>query len=134
MWKRHAIWAIGVSILAFGICSAHANYGERWDFLGETRIDGAQDHDNILVERRDGAFRALRMRVSDDGTIFFERAVVHYVDGSSEELVIHDRILAGSQTPTIDLTGTPRVIESVQLWYFKAAWEHRPKVTLFGRR
>ena len=134
MSKRHAIWAIAVPILAFGICSAHANYGERWDFLGETRIDGAQDHDNILVERRDGAFRALRMRVSDDGAIFFERAIVHYVDGSSEELVIHDRILSGSQTPTIDLTGTPRIIDSVQLWYFKAIWEHRPKVSLFGRR
>jgi hypothetical protein len=134
MSKTRAIWAIGVPILAFGISSAHANYGERWDFLGETRIDGAQDHGNILVERRDGAFRGLRMRVSDDGAIFFDRAIVHFVDGSSEELVIHDRILAGSQTPTIDLTGTPRVIESVQLWYFKAAWEHRPKVTLFGRR
>jgi hypothetical protein len=116
------------------LSSAFANYGERWDFLGETLIDGAQDHDHILVERRDGAFRALRMRVSDDGAIFFDRAIVHFVDGSSEELVIRDRILSGSQTPTIDLTGAPRVIESVQLWYFKAAWEHRPKVSLFGRR
>ena len=135
MLKGHASWATSVLlILVLGHSPAYANYGERWDFLGQTHIDGAQDHGNILVERRDGTFRALRMRVSEDGAIFLERAVVHYVDGSTEEVIIHDRILAGSQTPTIDLPGVPRVIESVHLWYFKAVWEHQPKVILFGRR
>jgi hypothetical protein len=135
MLKKPGIGALGVLfLLAFGLSSAHANYGERWDYLGETHIDATQDHHNILVERRDGAFRALRMRVSDDGDIFFLRVVVSYSDASSAEIVIHDRILAGGQTPTIDLPGSPRVIESVQLWYFKGAWAHPPKVILFGRR
>jgi hypothetical protein len=134
MPKRLASWAICVLlILVLGHSSAYA-HGERWDFLGETHIDGAQDHGIIPVERRDGAFRALRMRVSDDGAIFLERAIVHYVDGSTEEFTIRDRILPGSQTPTIDLSGVPRVIESVHLSYFKAVWEHQPKVILFGRR
>ena len=58
----------------------------------------------------------------------------HFHDGSHEELVIRDRIPAGGQTRAIDLPGDRRVIESVELWYGKARWEHRPKVALFGLR
>jgi hypothetical protein len=65
---------------------------------------------------------------------FFEKVIVHFHDGSHEELVIRDRIPAGGQTRAIDLPGERRVIESVELWYGKARWEHRPKVALFGLR
>src|SRR5262249_7626431 len=106
--------------------SVGAAYGERWDFLGEVHIDAEKDRDDILVERRDGGFRALRLRLSDEGEVFFERIVVHYADGSTEELAIRDRILAGSQTPTLDLHGEPRTIETVELWHFRPSGEHPP--------
>jgi hypothetical protein len=59
---------------------------------------------------------------------------VHFHDGSHEELVIRDRIASGGSTRAIDLPGNRRVIESVELWYGKDRWEHRPKVSLFGIR
>jgi hypothetical protein len=118
--------------LAFST-SLYAQYGERWDYLGDAHVDGAQDHDVIHVGRHDGRFRAIQLRVSG-GAIYFERVLVHFGDGSQEQLVIRDRIPEGGATRAIDLPGDRRVIESVELWYGKDRWEHRPKVSLFGIR
>jgi hypothetical protein len=101
-----------------------------WDFLGDTYIDGAQDHDRIQVGLRHGPFRAVQLRVSN--SIFIQRVVVYYVNGTSEELVIDDRVSPEGRTHVIDLTGEGRALESVELWYFKQHWEHRPRVILYG--
>ena len=112
---------------------ASAPRRKRWDYLGDAHVDGANDHDSIHVGTHDGRFRAIQLRV-EGGEVFFEKVIVHFHDGSHEELVIRDRIPAGGQTRAIDLPGERRVIESVELWYGKARWEHRPKVALFGLR
>src|SRR5215471_10427870 len=136
MLKRHIVAAVGALfalMLSVSAVSTNAQYGERWDYLGDAHVDGGQDHDNIKVGRHDGRFRAIQLRVSG-GEIFFERVLVHYGNGQTEELAIRDRIPAGAATRPIDLPGDRRVIESVELWYGKARWEHRPKVSLFGLR
>jgi hypothetical protein len=117
-------------VLAFSV-SLYAQ-GE-WAYLGNAHVDGGQDHDNIHVGRHDGRFRAIQLRVSG-GEIFFERVVVHFGNGTQEELVVRDRIPSGGSTRAIDLPGDRRVIESVELWYGKGRWEHRPKVSLYGIR
>ena len=101
--------------------------------LGEAHVDGGNDHDSIHVGKRDGRFRAIQLRV-EGGEVFFERVVVHFREGAPEELVVRERIPSGGSTRAIDLPGNRRVIESVELWYGKARWEHRPKVALFGIR
>ncbi len=133
MLKKHVMVAFGLLLALVFSASANAQYGERWDYLGSAHVDGDQDHDNIHVGRHDGRFRAIQLRVSG-GEIFFERVLVHYGNGETEELVIRDRIPSGGMTRAIDLPGDRRVIESVELWYGKGRWEHRPKVSLFGLR
>jgi hypothetical protein len=137
MLKKHAVIAVGLLLALVFSSSAYgqygAQYGGRWDRLGEAHVDGGQDHDTIRVGHGDGKFRAIQLRVSG-GEIFFERVVVRYGNGQIEELAIRDRIPAGGATRVIDLPGDRRVIESVDLWYGKARWEHRPKVTLLGLR
>ena len=134
MLRRNLVLAVGgFFALLLTVSVANAQYGGRWDYLGNAHVDGGQDHDNIHVGVHDGRFRAIQLRVSG-GEIFFERVVVHYGNGQSEELVIRDRIPNGGQTRAIDLPGDRRVIESVELWYGKGRWEHRPKVSLFGLR
>jgi hypothetical protein len=118
-------------VLAFS-ASLYAQEG-RWDYLGNAPVDGAQDHDNIPVGQHDGRFRAIQLRVSGGG-IYFERVVVHFGNGTQEELIIRDHIPSGGSTRAIDLPGDRRVIESVELWYGKDKWEHRPKVSLYGIR
>jgi hypothetical protein len=82
-------------VLAFS-ASLYAQEG-RWDYLGNAHVDGAQDHDNIHVGQHDGRFRAIQWRVSGGG-IYFERVVVHFGNGTQEELVIRDHIPSGGST------------------------------------
>jgi len=131
MLKRIALASIAL-LFAFALSTVRTQ-AQGWDYLGEAHVDGGQDHDNIHVGRHDGRFRAIQLRV-EGGEVFFERVVVHFHDGSHEELLIRDRIPSGGSTRAIDLPGNRRVIESVELWYGKARWEHRPKVSLFGIR
>jgi hypothetical protein len=132
MLKKSLLSTIGILfVLAFS-AALHAQEG-RWDYLGDAHVDGAQDHDSIHVGKHDGRFRAIQLRVSG-GAIYFERVVVHFGDHTQEELIIRDKIPSGGSTRAIDLPGDRRVIESVELWYGKDRWEHRPKVSLYGIR
>lgn len=130
MQKKRVVWLLACLLgLASGI-SLHAR-GQVWDFLGDTQIDGTRDHDRIQVTRRNGAFHAIQLRVSGDA-IFFDRVIVHFADGTSEQLAVQHRIWPGGRSHTIDLNGERPVVESVELWYYKEPWEHNPRVTLYG--
>jgi hypothetical protein len=105
--------------------------GQVWDFLGVRQIDGTRDHDKIQVTRRNGLFQALQLRVSGDA-IFFDRVVVHFGDGTSEALAVQGRIWPEGRNHIIGFSGERRAVESVEVWYYKEAWEHSPSVILYG--
>ena len=128
MLNKTLIRPVAVLLAAAFITSLHGA-GIVWNFLGDTQIDGMHDHNKIRVRGRYGPFRAVQLRVSGDA-IFFERVVVSYSNGTSEDLPIGHRFSPGAHI--IDLVGEPRPLESVELWYFKEPWEHRPRVTLYG--
>jgi hypothetical protein len=144
MIKNRNVWLLGLLVsLAFGASMYAQGYGDRddrdrdhhgrWAYLGNAHVDGGQDHDNIRVGSSDGRFRAIQLRVSG-GAIDFQRVVVHYGNGSQEEIVFRERIPSGGSTRALDLPGERRVIESVELWYSKESWHRRPKVSLYGMR
>lgn len=145
MNKNKNVWLLGLLVsLAFAASMYAQGYGDRddrdrdrsrggWVYLGNAHVDGHNDHDNIRVGRSDGKFRAIQLRVSG-GTIDFQRVVVHYGNGSQEEILFRERIPAGGSTRPLDLPGERRVIESVELWYSKENLHRRPKVSLYGLR
>ena len=102
-------------------------------YLGSAHVDGGADHDVIKVGRHDGKFHAIQLTV-DTGAVEFDRVLVHFGNGSREDLPVREAVPAGGRTQPIELPGDRCIIESVELWYRKAAWEHRPKVSLFGIR
>jgi hypothetical protein len=102
-----------------------------WDFLGYTQVDGGQDHGRILVTRRSGLFHTIQLRVSGDA-IFFDRLIVHFSNGTSKEFVVSGRISPEGKYYVMDLSGEDRVLESVELRYYKEAWGHIPRVSLYG--
>lgn len=104
---------------------------ERWQYLGQSNVDGRSDHDNIRVNSRE-TFRAIQLRVQG-GEIEFQRLVVHFENGADTEVEIRDRIRAGGQTRAIDLPGDNRRIESVEVWYSRGNWgNRRPNLRLYG--
>ena len=130
MLNKQLVWPIAV-LLATAVSAPLHGEGIVWNFLGDTQIDGMHDHNKIQISGRYGSFRAVQLRISGDA-VFFERVVVSYSNGTSEELAIGHRISPGDHI--ISLAGEPRPLESVELWYFKEPWEHHPRVTLYGTR
>jgi len=119
-----------VCLLALPFATSLLARGQVWAFLGYTQVDRRQDHSNVQVTRRDGFFRTIRLRVSE--AIFFDRLVVHFGNGTSQELIISERILPEGGNYVIDLPGEPRLLESVDLWYYKEPWGRDPRVSLYG--
>jgi hypothetical protein len=118
-------------LLAFATSSLAR--GLFWDFLGCTQVDAAHDHGRILIARRDRLFRTIQLRVSEEA-IFLDRVVVHFGNGASQELIVSERISPGGQDCVVDLPGERRTLESVEIWYYKEAWGHNPRVNLYGIR
>ena len=133
MTRTRATSIIGVLFLLASCCQLlQAQRG--WVYLGEANVDGAVDHDRIVVTGAQGEFRAIQIRV-ERAPIEFDRVVVHFGNGSSDPIAIRNRIPAGGHTHVIDLPGDRRVIQSVEFWYMRASRSsHKPKVRLFGRR
>ena len=130
MSTSNTIRAFGFAVLL--LSSSAVAHAQRWTYLGEANVDGAADHDNIVVSGSRGAFRAIQIKVQR-APIEFDRVVVHYGDGDSEPIHIRSRIPAGGQTRVIDLPGNRRIIRSVEFWYARASRSpRRPRVRLFG--
>ena len=83
-----------------------------------------------MVTRRDAHVRMIQLRVTGEA-IFFDHLVVRFEDGTSQELMISERILPGVRD--FELLGV-RSLKSVELWYYKQPEGHNPKVTLYGVR
>ena len=132
MIKRNSVWLLSLLVALMFSVSLYAQEG-RWERLGDAHVDGHNDHDSIHVGRSDGKFRAVQLRVSG-GAIDFQKVIVHFGDGSTQELEFREHIQDGGRTRAMDLNGDRRRIESVELWYSKESWHQRPKVVLLGMR
>ena len=115
------------------IAEAQGRGQGRWQYLGQSNVDGRADHDNIRVNAA-GAFRSIQLQVSG-GTIEFNRVVVHFENGADVEVSVREQIRAGGKTRAIDLPGDRRRIQSVEVWYERRNWgRRRPSLRLYGMR
>lgn len=115
------------------IAEAQGRGQGRWQYLGQSNVDGRADHDNIRVNAA-GAFRSIQLQVSG-GTIEFNRVVVHFENGADVEVSVREQIRAGGKTRAIDLPGDRRRIQSVEVWYERGNWgRRRPSLRLYGMR
>jgi hypothetical protein len=106
---------------------------DRWERIGDARVDGNRDHDTIRV-RSSGRFRAIRFFVQG-GDIEIQRVVVHFESGDDTEVEVRSRVRDGRTTRGYDLPGYERRIRSVEFWYSKENWNrNKPQLVLYGRR
>jgi len=119
------------SLLTLAFATSLFAHGQFWDFLGYTRVDRSQDHGRIQITRRDRLFRTIQLRVSGEA-IFFDRLVVHFANGTSQEFIVSGRISPEGRNYVIDLSDERTALESVELWYFKEPWRQNPIVTVYG--
>ena len=132
MLKKHTVLILS-ALIVLTLSISVAAQADSWKYLGNSHVNGRVDHDNIHVGKSDGLFRAIQLRVSG-GPIEFQRVVVHYGNGSQEEVAVRESIPSGGKTRAIDLPGERRIIESVEIWYAKERIHSSPKVSLYGTR
>jgi hypothetical protein len=90
--------------------------GRTWVSLGCQRVGFNVDRDVIRVGRRDGAFRAIRLRAAGNDIYMFDLKVV-YGNGAPDDIPVRADIRAGTSTGPLDLKGDRRIIERVELIY-----------------
>jgi hypothetical protein len=131
MLKKHTPWVVGV-LFVFALLSpvAHAKH---WILLGTAHVDKSEDHKTIHVGNEAGSFHKIQLRVNG-GAVEFQRVVVHFGNGTQEELAVAERVRSGGKTREVELPGERRAIDSVELWYSKDYVDTRPEVSLYGTR
>jgi hypothetical protein len=132
MLRKQNLGLLALFLIATSLTSVYAQRA-RLVYLGAAHVDGGRDRDSIKVGHSNGTFRAIQLRISG-GAVNFDRVIVRYGNGTSEEIAIRNRIPDGGQTRVIDLPGDRRIIQSVDLWYSKDRWTRRPTVSLYGLR
>ena len=132
MRSKNILPVFATLLLLIGSASALRAQRE-WIHLGDKHVDGNSDHDKISLGSSEGWFRQLQIRV-EDAPVSFKRVVVHFGNGTEEELQFREVINPGGSTRALDLRGQRRIIKSVEFWYEKASGgSNRPTVRLYGR-
>lgn len=97
-------------------------YGERgreaaqWQELGCQRVGFLEDNDVIRVGRREGAFRAIKLTVSD-AKLRLDRMRVVFGNGDAQNFDVRSVIPEGAETRPLELDGRRRFIDRVELNY-----------------
>ncbi len=78
MYKKGWIWALAFLLVVGIAVTANAQPG-KWVRLGESHVDGHNDHDTVHVSSND-TFRALQIRLQN-ASVHFDHIVVRYGNG-----------------------------------------------------
>ena len=105
---------------------------KKWDFLGSRTVNYAIDRDEIKVTAREGSFKKIKIQVKK-APVHFRKVIVHYRNGSTEEIQMRDHVQPGGETRAIDLNGNKRIITKVVFYYNNTIRSPRKGlVRLFG--
>ena len=135
MLKRIGTLVLGL-FLMIGLSSFDSNtaiHGKGWEKLGAKNVNYRLDRDVINVGAYDGTFKKLKLVVTK-GNLNMHRMVVHYGNGSKQEIELRHNFGRRSTSRVIDLRGNKRVIKKITFVYdTKNASRRRAKVHVYGR-
>jgi len=119
--------------LIFSLSSFISPQQNKWEKLGERKVNLGLDHDRIVIGASDGIFSKLKIKVRNSG-INLHRMVVHFGNGDKQEIAIREDIQNGGESRAVDLKGNRRVISKVDFWYdTKGLINDKAIVELWGR-
>lgn len=132
------VLCLAIATMSFAFTSPSPNILEsatppRWEKLGQRNVNYGLDKDEIKVTARDGRFTAVKIMVRKS-PINLHKAVLHFGNGSKQEINLRKNIPAGGETRVIDIKGGKRVINKVVFWYdTKGILNRKAVVELWGR-
>jgi hypothetical protein len=110
----------GLTLVLFILLTAWiagaAQYSDRWEHLGQRRVDFRDDHDQIDVGRSEGRFKQLEVRVKN-APIEISDMVVTFGNNETFRPKLRHTFAEGSGSRIIDLPGERRVIKRIDFNY-----------------
>jgi hypothetical protein len=108
--------ARGPAKIAFFGIEGSGGGNANWDRLGCKDVGFGIDRDTLRIGRKDGPFRAIRLRVRHAPIEIFDLRVV-FGNGTAQNVRVRQVIPPGGETRAIDLAGNIRGIDRVELLY-----------------
>jgi hypothetical protein len=106
---------------------------QKWEKLGQRKVNFKLDRDAIHVTGFEGFFTALQVKVKD-GPVNMHKMEVYFHNGQTKEIELRNDFTAGSESRVIDLPGNARIIDKVVFWYdTKNFADSKAIVELWGR-
>lgn len=104
----------------------------KWVFLGSKTVGFGLDRDVVQVGYRDGSFKKIKIVVRGGGLNMY-RCIVHFENGSKEEIDLRHNFSKNSATRIIDLPGNRRFIDRIVfVCDSKNNQTRKSKVLVFG--
>ncbi|WP_420573545.1 hypothetical protein [Kordia sp.] len=108
-------------------------FTQKWEKLGSKKVNYKLDKDVIHVGKHEGTFKKLKLVVSK-GALNMHRMVVHYGNGSQEEIKLKHTFNRRSNSRVIDLNGNKRFITKISFLYdTKNRSRNRATLHVFGK-
>ncbi len=132
MLKKLFIISSVLFVLSIGTSAVLA---QSWDNLGTRNVLDRADHDVWNVGAGRGEFRKIKLTVQQKA-VHFIKLKVTFTNGQTQDIELRNNIPAGGSTRVIDLVGTDRHIDKVDVWYEAQTFRRgaRAKVTLHGMK
>jgi hypothetical protein len=104
-----------------------------WDRLGSRVVNYGLDRDVIDVGASNGRYTKLKVGVTG-GAVNMHKMVVHYANGTTQNIALKHNFSRNSATRLIDLNGNKRFIKKIVFYYdTKNLSRTKAKVHVFGR-
>lgn len=104
-----------------------------WEKLGSKKVNYSLDKDVIRVGAHEGTFKKLKLVVTN-GSLNMHKMVVHYGNGTSEEIKLRHNFNRRSDSRVIDLNGRNRIIKKITFLYdTKNRSRRRATLQVFGK-
>ena len=92
--------------------------GGNWVELGCQQVSFiGKDRDTIKVGRREGQFKAIRLKARGNDVEVLDLKVIYAGGGDPDDIQVRSQIRAGSQTRALDLKGRERAIDRIEMVY-----------------
>lgn len=104
-----------------------------WELLGSQKVNFGVDRDVIRVGRKDGAFRAIKLRALDNDIEILDLKVI-YANGAPDDIRVRNTLRKNGETRPLDLKGNKRFIREIQIVYkSRPSFRGRATVQVFGQ-
>jgi hypothetical protein len=105
-----------------------------WFFLADKKVGFVADHDVINFGNWKDDVRQIKLKVID-GPLKMYRMVVHFDNGSTQEVELRNNFAQGSESRVIDMEGGLRHLSQIEFWYETKGFIHgRSRVAVWGRK